>query len=64
MTSVVTNDCSISATNAAEIERSLVITLVIGSERVNHHMKEHATNLQQDFFVTFYRKSTTQKNYN
>ena len=35
MTSVITNDCLISATGVAEIKQSLVITLVIRSQRVN-----------------------------
>ena len=34
ITNVITNDRSISATNVAEIQRSLVTAVVIGSERV------------------------------
>ena len=33
-TSVIANDCSISITFVAEIEQSLVIIIVIGSQRV------------------------------
>ena len=41
MTSVIANDRLISATNVAEIERSLVITLVIRSERIkDQHLLE------------------------
>ena len=34
MTSVIANDCSIPATKVAGIDKSLVITLVIRSQRV------------------------------
>ena len=35
MTSVITNDCPIPATKVAGIEQSLVISLVIGSQRIS-----------------------------